>query len=71
MECNIMHVTNAIEKLKQRHELDREHARLKITKTSIASAAGTSVGAVSQYFQAKIDSYKIEAVVRQMLNKTE
>jgi len=64
-----MHVANAIEKLKERHDLDLARERLKITKTSIAIQAGTSLGAVSQYFQAKIDSDRIEAVVFRMLKK--
>ena len=64
-----MHITNAIEKLKDRHALDAERDRLKISKASIARRAGKTAAAVTQFFQAKIDSDIIQTTVETMFKE--
>jgi len=63
-----MHLVNAIEKLQQRHEIDAERERLKITKASIAAKSGKSKVAVTYWFQAKIDSAEIETAVNDLIS---
>lgn len=64
-----MHVDLAIEKLKERQELDKIRAKLKITKTQIAQEAGVTLPAVVAYFRGATDSVVVEKAAHKLLKK--
>ncbi|MGD9809658.1 MAG: helix-turn-helix domain-containing protein [Deferribacterales bacterium] len=62
-----MHIDLAIEKLTKRNELDKIRRRKKITQTQIAEKAEVTGASVSQFFNGKIDSDRIEAAAKELL----